>query len=66
MQYVVVYYDGCNGLVLGGITTKYEIEKRFGPVDKLSRNDDGLLELGDTCDTFAIPTNVMKEFVWDA
>lgn len=52
--YTIVVYDGGNGAIMCGITTKEEIEQRFGPVEKLSRNNDGLLELGDT-DTLAVP-----------
>lgn len=62
-MYAIVVFDGCNGAKFMGITTKEEIEARFGPVEKLSRNKDGLLELGAT-DFLAVPTTG-NSYVWD-
>ena len=63
MSYAIVCYDGCNGARFMGIATQEEIEARFGSIDELSRNGDGLLELGDT-DLLAVPTSG-DPYRWD-
>lgn len=61
--YTIVVYDGGNGATMRGITTKEEIEQRYGPVEELSPNNDGLLELGDT-GTLAVP-HEGKDYDWE-